>query len=444
MPFSAKKDPASGVTIDFDQIYDSAVRPGIEAAGLEPIRADEERTGGIIHKPMFERLMLCEYAVADLTTASANVFYELGVRHAVRPATTLPIYASGRRLPFNIAFLRALPYRLGPGNHFGDDEKSRLRADLTRRLEELKALNQQGVTPDSPVFQLLENWKPDIKHLKTDLFRERTRYEVEIKRKLAAARQSGKADELHRIESDLGDLTEAGAGVVVDLFLSYRAVEDHQGMVDLYQKMPAELRNTVMIREQLGFALNRLGRREEATEVLESILSEQGPSSETCGLLGRVYKDRWSDAAKRGEDLRAGGYLDQAVLMYRRGYEADIRDAYPGVNAVTLLEIRGDEESLSLKNELLPVVRFAARQRLQSPRPDYWDYATLLELAVLSHDQQAAKKWLARALAQIREVWEPKTTANNLRLIRESRTARGRAEDWLQELINTLTHAAAT
>ena len=49
------------------------------------MRADEEMAGGIIHKPMFERLILCEYAVADLTAANAKVCYELGVRHAVRP-----------------------------------------------------------------------------------------------------------------------------------------------------------------------------------------------------------------------------------------------------------------------------------------------------------------------------------------------------------------------
>ena len=94
MPFGVKKDPSTGLAIDFDQIYETAIRPAIEAAELEPIRADEERTGGIIHKPMFERLMLCDFAVADLTTANANVFYELGVRHAVRPATTLAIFAS--------------------------------------------------------------------------------------------------------------------------------------------------------------------------------------------------------------------------------------------------------------------------------------------------------------------------------------------------------------
>src|SRR6185312_3166844 len=81
--------------------------------GLTPLRADEEQAGGIIHKPMFERLLLCDYAVADLTTANANVFYELGVRHALRPHSTILLFAEGGTLPFDVALDRALPYVLG-------------------------------------------------------------------------------------------------------------------------------------------------------------------------------------------------------------------------------------------------------------------------------------------------------------------------------------------
>jgi len=102
MPFGAKKDPAGGPDIDFDAIYEKAIQPAVESAGMECIRADEERTGGIIHKPMFERLLLCDFAVADLTTANPNVFYELGIRHAARPATTLAIFAKNTRLPFDV------------------------------------------------------------------------------------------------------------------------------------------------------------------------------------------------------------------------------------------------------------------------------------------------------------------------------------------------------
>jgi hypothetical protein len=112
MPFGRKAD-AAGRTVDFDRVYGDLIAPAIAGADLEPLRADEEMTGGIIHKPMFERLILCEYAVADLTTANANVFYELGLRHAVRRWSTVLVFAEGgSQLPFDVAPLRALPYRL--------------------------------------------------------------------------------------------------------------------------------------------------------------------------------------------------------------------------------------------------------------------------------------------------------------------------------------------
>src|SRR5215470_619836 len=132
MPFGIKPDPGSNVTINFDAIYEKVIRPAIEAAGLRAIRADEEKVGGIIHKPMFERLILCQYAVADLTTANANVYYELGVRHAVRPFSTVPIFAEGPRLPFDLAPIRALPYRLTKKGQPADVASSR--AELAKRL----------------------------------------------------------------------------------------------------------------------------------------------------------------------------------------------------------------------------------------------------------------------------------------------------------------------
>ena len=58
MPFG-KKSTSDGSIIDFDKVYSDLIYPAIRQAQLEPIRADQEATGGIIHKPMFERLMLC-------------------------------------------------------------------------------------------------------------------------------------------------------------------------------------------------------------------------------------------------------------------------------------------------------------------------------------------------------------------------------------------------
>src|SRR3954453_16918779 len=113
MPFGQKLS-VGGPAIDFAAVYKGLIAPAIDQAGLEPLRADEEMSGGVIHKPMFERLILCEYAVADLTTANANVFYELGVRHSVRPWSTILLFAEGgTQLPFDVRPLRAVPYRLG-------------------------------------------------------------------------------------------------------------------------------------------------------------------------------------------------------------------------------------------------------------------------------------------------------------------------------------------
>jgi hypothetical protein len=213
-------------------------------------------------------------------------------------------------------------------------------------------------------------------------------------------------------------------------------------MIDLYQRLPAVLQRSILVREQFGFALNRAGNRNQALHVLEGVINEQGPSSETCGLIGRVYKDQWVEQTREGNEFAAKGFLDKAIKAYVAGFEADWRDAYPGINAVTLLDIRGDDASLQQKSEVLPVVRFAVIQRIRFSTPDYWDYATLLELAVLDNDSATAQQHLGSALSSIRETWEPSTTANNLRLIRDARGSRNMTEDWLDEIIAALERTA--
>ena len=71
--------------------------------------------------------------------------------------------------------------------------------------------------------------------------------------------------------------------------------------------------------------------------------------------------------------------------------------------------------------DLLPVVIYAVKRKIAKGTPDYWDHATLLELAVLRRDDDAAMESASNALALVRESWEAGTTANNLRLIREAR-----------------------
>jgi hypothetical protein len=173
MPFG-QKSGAGGAGIDFDAVYRDFIKPAVDAAGLTALRADEEQAGGIIHKPMFERLILCDYAVADLTTANANVLYELGVRHAVKPATTMLLFAADEaRLPFDVGPLRTLMYRVGL------DRKPADAAEEGAKLVKLLAEIKKGDV-DSPVYQLVEGF-PDIQHIKTDVFRDQVEYSARIK-----------------------------------------------------------------------------------------------------------------------------------------------------------------------------------------------------------------------------------------------------------------------
>ena len=88
-------------------------------------------------------------------------------------------------------------------------------------------------------------------------------------------------------------------------------------------------------------------------------MKERGANSETYGLLGRVYKDRWEAAVERGDEHLARGLLDRAIDAYRKGFETDWRDAYPGINAGTLMEIRDPPDPA--QREILPVVEYSER-----------------------------------------------------------------------------------
>ena len=414
-PFGRKPD-GSGRMVDFDRIYAAIIGPAVAAADLAAVRADEEKGAGFIHKLMYERILLSEYAIADLTLLNANVYYELGIRHATRPETTVLTMAQGSPLPFDIGPLRALPYALNENGAPADAASAK--TALTQRLVEAR----KHRTMDSPLFQLLEGYQPaPIDRLKTDVFRTQIAYAEALKSRLTKARADGVAA-LDALRDDLGAIDTTEAGVAVDLLLSYRALSQWRRMAELCARFDKALQRTALVREQWALALNRLGEDREAETMLNELIAERGPSSETNALLGRIHKDRWAKALEAGRAAEARGHLKKAIAAYRQGFETDWRDAYPGINAVTLMTIADPHDGLA--KEMAGVVRYAVRRRL-AQKPDYWDHATLVELAVVEGDWAAADEALADALAALDEGWKAATTANNLRLIAEAREAAG-------------------
>lgn len=96
---------------------------------------------------MFERLLLCASAVADLTSANANVYYELGIWHAARPWRTVLMFAERFHLSFDVQSLRGLRYRLnGAGVADRVKEDSSTLRDRSRRP---RRQHRQSVVPDA-------------------------------------------------------------------------------------------------------------------------------------------------------------------------------------------------------------------------------------------------------------------------------------------------------
>ena len=94
------------------------------------------------------------------------------------------------------------------------------------------------------------------------------------------------------------------------------------------------------------------------------------------------------------------------------------------------------------QQQLLPVVRYAVTRKAEK-NPDYWDYATLLELAVLADERDDAQERLSDATGSASEAWMLESSARNLALIRKQREARQQDAAWIGDLERQLLAKAA-
>ena len=441
MPFGQKPDLKSGVVIDFDQIYNEAIKPAIEKCGLEALRGDEERTGGIIHSAMFARLLLSEFVVADLTLANANVFYELGIRHAAKPFTTVPIFANVSALPFDVALVRAVGYQLKKGK-LTKAAAQKLKSELAKRL--CDTMND-AATDDSPLFQLIPKFPGiDLPEEVTATFKDRIKDAEEFREMLSAARSQPthqeKREALLKVQRDLGDLKTVRRSVLIELLFCFRDAEGFDEMVDLYNAFPDALKDYVVANQQFALALNRRnkpGDREKALGILNELLKNRGPDPETLGIKGRIHKDMYKEAAQ-AKKITAPAALDDAIGAYTKGFESDPRDYYPGVNAINLLIQKGDAVALKEAERLLPLVSFAVARRGGGSSSDYWDLATALELACIGGDWPLAIRILPRALLAATNSFNTQTTLGNLQLLKEARERSGQSIPELDAILTEL------
>lgn len=94
----------------YDGYYETLFKPAIQQAGLRPVRADDEIFGsGKIMDQVWRGIRGAKILVAELTTRNANVYYELGLAHALGKPVVL-VAADGEDVPFDVHHIRVIYY----------------------------------------------------------------------------------------------------------------------------------------------------------------------------------------------------------------------------------------------------------------------------------------------------------------------------------------------
>ena len=158
--FGTKTDYATGRVLNLDKTYTKLIKPAFDEVGVRCFRAIDVNRSGSIDKIMYYWIYHADFVVADLSTMNANVFYELGVRHAQKPGTTLLIAENEllKKIPFDLGHTVIHAYE-----HLGDDisekEVERFTGHLSTMVE---SLIEDPVDQDSPVFTYMPGMKAPV------------------------------------------------------------------------------------------------------------------------------------------------------------------------------------------------------------------------------------------------------------------------------------------
>lgn len=96
----------------YGDYYSSVYKPAIEKAGLKPVRADSEIFGaGKVMEQIWSGIKSARILVAELTTKNPNVFYELGLAHALKKPVVL-VSSNEQDVPFDLHHIRVIYYDL--------------------------------------------------------------------------------------------------------------------------------------------------------------------------------------------------------------------------------------------------------------------------------------------------------------------------------------------
>lgn len=433
MGFGKKTDYATGRTLDLDKTYKYIIKPAAEAAGYACVRADEIQHAGVIDVPMYDQLLNADLVIADLSTSNVNAFFELGVRYALRPRTTIVIAEDKFKNPFDTDHITLRRFR-HDGEALDIDEVENFRPQLSDAITEIvsRAAN------DSPVYTFLHALTPpamgaaaQVSRREDDVVAERARQRIE---------QAGTEEASNALREPMGLLMQQ-AELLMEQAKKARNVGNFVAARAILEGIRIAQGDDVddFVLQELALATYMSKEPSEteallaAKEILEPLAPGNSLDPETLGLWAAVHK-RLAESDERTPDQRAKD-RDTAINALERGFHLK-HDYYNGINLAYLLNARA---AMSAGDDAIADRVTAERIRrqvisicldiLERPIPgederakaetEYWVRATLAEAYTGVGDETAAQDEMERAeTIPPPEEWMLKSTEGQIKKLK--------------------------
>jgi tetratricopeptide (TPR) repeat protein len=355
MGFGRKTDHETGKTFDLDATYEAIIQPAVEEAGFRCIRADEILHSGIIDTEMYKMLYQADLVIADISTGNVNAVYELGVRHALRPSSTIIMKEDEGRFSFDLDHTSTFQYK-----HLGDDIGVRESKRARSALKELISSAMKAQETDSPVYTYLPK-------LNKPLFSEE-----KFEEKVTEIEESNKY--LHDV------LHDGYVAIKESDFLT--AIAAFQ-LADKLTNSDPHVVQKLALSTYKSEIPNKVQALKNALIIIEKLAPYESNDPETCGLTGAIHKRLWQIESNAKD-------LELAVKQYGRGFEIR-RDYYNGENFATCLDMTANTQSCAYE-------AIYNRMRAFKVREQVIDALGIL-IVDESFEDRSDKKWIFATLS---------------------------------------------
>jgi len=348
MGFGIKTDLATGRKLNLDKSYLSLIKPAVEDRGITCLRADEIKNSGAIELPMYQQLLTADLVIADLSTANVNAFYELGIRHALRPRTTIIMSEEQMSYPFDVNHIKINKY-----THLGDSidylEALRFQKLLKETIDNV--LNDDQ--PDSPVYTFLDGLVPP------ELRDRAENVAKKVGDALSQAPQQDTPDNqtlsiiVKQAEEALKNKQYAVAKGFFDAALLIAGSNTEQHIAANNSYLIHRLAYTTYKAE----LPNAVAAAEEALRLLGKLDLQHTNDAETVSLAGRIEKRLYCSG--EGEQ-----HLSNAILYFERACYL-WNNRYNNINLAFLLNLRVDTSIFTSRPDKIADMVVANRIRRQ-------------------------------------------------------------------------------